>query len=95
MSASKIAPFTNLWEDTHHEFPRDLSQGDALPFDMQDKRHTVSRLTLLENSNMLPTTYLYFIMTEEIQMTFEDTWDFSGIKFSFLGIQNLNNFFTW
>lgn len=34
-------------------------------------------------------------MTEEIQMTFEETWDFSGIKFSFLGIQNLNNFFTW
>ena len=38
---------------------------------------------------MLPITYWYFVVTEEIPMTFPETENFTEIKSIFLGIQNL------
>jgi len=44
---------------------------DVLLFDIQDT--LVQKMELFKNSNMLPTAGLYFIVTEEVQMTSLET----------------------
>lgn len=48
---------------------------DGLLFDMQDTQ--VQKMELLKNSEMLPIATLYFIVTEEVQMTSLETSNFS------------------